>query len=56
MLDTTRREFIALIARTRFMSVPTHSLTPTGFASTHWRSAHDYQRCMGIRNPSRREA
>jgi hypothetical protein len=25
-------------------------------ASTHWRSAHDYQRCMGIRKPSRREA
>ena len=34
--------------RTRFMSVPTHSLTPTGFASTHWRSAHDCRRCTAI--------
>ena len=28
----------------------------TGFASTHWRSAHDYRRCMNFENPSRREA
>src|SRR6266487_5433058 len=31
------------------MSRPTHSLTLTGFASTHWRSAHDYRTMHAFR-------
>ena len=42
-------------ARTRFMSLATRSQTPTGFASTPWRSARDCRRCTAFGSSSKRE-
>src|SRR5262249_22580837 len=38
-----------------FMCVPTRSQPPTGFESSCWRSARDYQRSMANGRMSRRE-
>ena len=44
-------------ARTHFMSAPTRSSSPIGFASTPWRWARDCRRCYRLpRASSKREA
>ena len=43
------------VAPTRFMSVPTRLRSPTGFASTAWRSTRDYRPRTAIASSSRQE-